>query len=131
VIAVIGVAAALFFSYFFFIRKPSLEKVLRNTAEALNKTCPSMADKDTRLDNAVALPDNVFQYNYTLVNLLKDSMDVEMFMLSVEPAMISNARANPDLQLFRDNKITLSYHFKDMAGNFVTRIKITPEKYTP
>jgi hypothetical protein len=36
-------------------------------ANELNKSCLMMVDQDTRLDNAVALPENVFQYNYTLI----------------------------------------------------------------
>ena len=29
-----------------------------------------MVDNATRLDNAIALPGNTFQYNYTIVNMV-------------------------------------------------------------
>ena len=53
-------------------------------ASELNKSCPMMVDQDTRLDNAIALPENVFQYNYTLVNLTKDELDLEKFTAYME-----------------------------------------------
>jgi hypothetical protein len=36
---------------------------------------------------------------------------------------------NPELEIFRKNKVTFSYHFKDKLGKFVTRIQIKPEDY--
>ena len=38
-------------------------------ASEINKTCPIMVDQYTQLDNALALPDNSFQYNYTLIDI--------------------------------------------------------------
>src|SRR3954451_22421489 len=46
-----------------FFKPPSFDKVMMTAASELNKTCPIMVDHDTRLDNAVALPDNAIQYN--------------------------------------------------------------------
>ena len=88
-----------------------------------------MQDSETRLESTEALPDKVFQYNYTLVQINRDSIDVEMLYVSFLEAMIENARENPDLELFRKNKVTFSYYFKDRLGNFVTRIKVKPEDY--
>ena len=56
--------------------EPTFNKSLVQTASELNKICPFMVDRDTRLDNALALPHNVFQYNYTLINILKDSINI-------------------------------------------------------
>ena len=39
----------------------SLNKALVVAASELNENCPMMVDNETRLDNAVALPDNTFQ----------------------------------------------------------------------
>jgi len=54
-----------------FFKAPSFDKVMMKAASELNKTCPIMVDKETRLDNAVSLPGQIFQYNYTLVNMGK------------------------------------------------------------
>lgn len=63
-----------------------------------------MIDKETRLDNAQAIKGNIFQYNYTLLNILKDSMDIELYKASVEPSIINNVITNPDLETFRKIK---------------------------
>ena len=54
-------------------KKPAFDKVMMEAASEINKTCPVMVDNVTRLDNSIALPNNVFQYNYTLVSVIKDS----------------------------------------------------------
>jgi hypothetical protein len=52
-----------------------------------------------------------------------------MFAMSVKPAMINNAKSNPDLQLFRDNNVILEYYFRDELGKFMTRVEIVPAEY--
>lgn len=46
---------------YFLNRNNTFDKQIMKAASELNKTCPIMVDNDTRLDNAIALPDNVFQ----------------------------------------------------------------------
>src|SRR5258706_10879123 len=60
-----------------FFKPVTFDKAMMKAASELNKTCPIMVDQDTRLDNAVTLPDNVFQYNYTLVNLDKSQVNID------------------------------------------------------
>jgi hypothetical protein len=88
-----------------------------------------MVDNDTRLDSASVIGETVFQYNYTMVNLVKDSSDYDLLQLSFEPAMIDNARKNPDLAPFRENSITLAYSFHDKNKKFMMKIMVTPDKY--
>ncbi len=107
----------------------SFDKIMKHTAVELNKTCPQQVDEDTRLDSASVHENKTFRYNYTLLNFNRDSMDVELFVLSVKPAMINNAKTNPDLQLFRDNCVTLEYYFRDELGKFMTRIEIVSNDY--
>lgn len=108
---------------------PSFDKALMQTASELNEVCPMMVDNITRLDNAVALPGKVFQYNYTLIYTPKDSINIEVFEDILKPTILSNAKTNPDLQNFRDNKVTMVYSYKDMFGGFITKITITPDQY--
>jgi hypothetical protein len=108
---------------------PSFDKVLMDTASSLNENCPIMVDKETRLDNVMGLPDNVFQYNYTLVNWNIDSIDIIEFEKSIQPQILNNVKTNPDLATFRDNRTTLDYNYRDKNGVFVTRISITPADY--
>lgn len=114
---------------FVFAKDAPFEPVLKEAAMEVNKTCPQVIDKETRLDSVTVHHQNTFRYNYTLIDQQKDSMDVEMFVLSVEPLMIDNAKNNAELSLFRENKVTLEYVFRDASQQFVTRITITPERY--
>lgn len=88
-----------------------------------------MVDRDTRLDNAVALPGNILQYNYTLVNLDKSEVNVDTVNKYVVPGIINNVRTNPGLKVYRDNKVTMDYAYKDKNGVFVLKISVTPDMY--
>jgi hypothetical protein len=125
------VFAGAFVLQFIILKKPPFETVMKNTARELNKTCPFMANKDTRLDSARVLSNNTFEYSYTLVHFQSDSAEAEMLRLAFEPAILSNVKSNPDLALFRKNLVTFSYLFKDEAGNPVIHVKISPEQYLP
>ena len=100
-------------------------------ASEINKSCPIMIDSETQLDNVVALPDNVFQYNYTLVNLLKSelSVDVELIKAELKPEIVNEVKTNPDLAFYRQNKTTIKYLYKDKEGSFLMTIAVGPDLY--
>jgi hypothetical protein len=114
------------FNQFVFV---SYDKVMMQTASELNKTCPIMVDSETRLDNTIALPDNVFQYNYTLINLSKEEADIEGLKSYLEPTIINFVRTNPQMQIQRDHKTTITYYYKDKEGNFLFDVKVSPDLY--
>lgn len=120
-------------SYFliqqFFFKPPSFDKVMMTAASELNKTCPIMVDQYTRLDNAIALPDNSFQYNYTLINMDKSEVSVDTAKKYLLPNIINNVKTNPDLKIYRDNKTTMIYNYKDKNGVFIVKFSITPDMY--
>lgn len=127
-------AAVVFLAAFFTTQRflsPSINQAMMAAASELNEGCPMMVDGETRLDNAVALPDNTFQYNYTLVNLQKDQIQIELDAIKNEllPGIVNNVKTNPDLRFFRDNKTTMSYNYKDKAGVFLLKLKVTPDMY--
>jgi hypothetical protein len=99
------------------------------TASELNKSCPIMIDKETRLDNAIALPKKVFQYSYTLINIDRNLIDTVQLKEILEPQITNTVSTHPDMKMFRDKKITLKYYYKDMEGNYLCAIVITPDKY--
>lgn len=112
-----------------FFKPPSIDKVLMMAASELNKSCPIMVDQDTRLDNAFASPDNAFQYNYTLVNLEKSQIHPDTVKKYVEPGIINNLKTSPNLRIYRDNKTTIVYNYRDKNGVFVVKFSVTPDKY--
>lgn len=111
------------------IQKTTFDKTLMVTASELNKSCPIMIDKATRLDNAIALPNNVFQYNYTLVDISKDSVNIDELRAYLEPNITNFVKTNPDMQTMRDNKVQVNYYYKDKSGVYLFIISVKPEQY--
>lgn len=107
----------------------SFDKAMMKMASELNEACPIMADSDTRLDNAAAMPGNSFQYNFTLVNLTKAEMNVDDFVEYMTPQITNNIKTNPDMHVFRENLVTLIYDYKDKDGQHITKITISPQQY--
>lgn len=110
-------------------KKPAYDKVLMNIASELNESCPIMVDNMTRLDNAITLPDKVFQYNYTIINLVKDSIDLDKIKSNLEPTITNYVKTNPDMQTMREYETTFKYSYKDMNGVFLFDITVKPEQY--
>jgi len=112
-----------------FFKKPTIDKVLVETANTLNKSCPVMLDADTRGDNVMALPNKTFLYNYTLINYENGMLDTTILKNNLTPNMINMVKTNPDMKYCRDNEVTLKYVYKDKNGNYMFSIVISPEKY--
>lgn len=110
-------------------RKPAFDKAMMEAANEINKSCPIMIDNATRLDNAIALPNNVFQYNYTVVTMLKDSVNIDELKNYLEPTIINSVKTNPQMQTMRDNKVTVNYYYKDKVGVHLFTISVKPEQY--
>ena len=107
----------------------SLDASLMHAASEINKSCPMMVDRETRLDNTVAGSGKTLIYNYTLVNFTRAQIDTTVFESSLKPRMINAVKTNTGMKYFRDNNVTLDYRYSDKDGVFVMDIKITPEEY--
>lgn len=113
----------------FFFKSGSIDKDMMNVASELNKSCPVNVDSETRLDNTIALPGKIFQYNYTLLNLDKSNADTISMKNYLEPNIINQLKTNPQMNFQREHKWTLNYLYKDKNGLFLLLIKVTPDKY--
>jgi len=102
---------------------------MMQAASEFNKMCPIMVDKETRLDNSMALPDNVFQYNYTLVNMEKNNINISELEEYIKPIILNTIKTNPDLKLFRDHKTTMSYDYKDKNSEHLFKLSFTADQY--
>ena len=129
IVGVVAFFAAYFLVQQFIFKVPSLDKVMMKTASEINETCPIMIDGETRLDNTIVLLSNVFQYNYTLINMDKEAVDIDMLKTYLEPNITNFVRTNPDMKFQRDNKVTINYYYKDKDGNYLFTISVTPEQY--
>lgn len=129
IVGVIAFALSYFLVQELFFKMPSLDKAMMEVASEINKTCPIMVDSETRLDNAISLPKNIFQYNYTLVNMEKASTDTVEMRAFLEPTIVNFVKTNPQMKFQRDQETTINYYYKDKEGNFLITISVTPEKY--
>ncbi len=129
---VVGVVA-FFLAYYavqrIFFPPVDFNEQLMAVAKELNKTCPIRVDEYTQLDNAIALPDNVFQYNYTLLNISQAEVNLDTVRKYIEPSVVNGVRTSPDMKIFRDHKTTVNYNYKDKDGVFVLTIAVTPDRY--
>jgi hypothetical protein len=113
----------------FFFKPPGFDKVMMQVASEINKTCPVMIDAETRLDNTIALPENIFVYNYTLINAEKATMDTLTIKNLMEPNIVNFVRTNPDMKITRDYKSTIKYLYKDKNGEYLFAVSVTPDQY--
>jgi len=72
----------------------------------------------------------VLQYNYTLVNYVKDSLDIQTLKKALEPGILNSIKTNPELKNHRDHKVTMNYSYQDKNKVFLFLISITPDKYS-
>jgi hypothetical protein len=112
-----------------FLKKPIYDKIMVSYANQINKNCPIMIDVNTRFDNATVLPGNVFQYNYTLVNMDKANINIDDLKNYMEPKVTNWVKTSPEMKALRDIKITFNYYYKDKAGVYLLTISVTPDKY--
>jgi hypothetical protein len=110
-------------------KQPLYDKAMMEFASELNKNCPIMIDNATRFDNATPLPNNIFQYNYTLVRMVKDSININDLKKYLEPSIINYVKSNPDMKTIRDNKTTIKYSYRDRTGVFLFTISVTSGQY--
>ncbi len=129
---VIGIVVGLVASYFvmqYVFSQQSFDQKITQDVNELNSTCPVMIDRETRLDSISILPNNVLQYNYTLVNLISDSVNIDDFKNYVYPMVLKNIRTNSDMKVYRDNKTTFAYKYQDKGGSFITKLSIASDQY--
>ena len=119
-------------SYFavqhFFFNEGTIEEQMKDAAVEINNISPKMMDEYSRLDSASTAV-KTFKYHYTLINMTKEEVDVDVLTKFLRPEIIDNVRNSPELKIFRDHKITMSYNYYDKNGEFVTNIDVTPELY--
>lgn len=107
----------------------SYQKSLNEVAQQLNTNCPIRIDSDTRLDSATVLPGKTLQYNYTMIRVVKDSINLNRLKVNLSDILLDAVKKDPSLKPYRDHNVTLVYRYVDKAGSFVTKITISPKQY--
>lgn len=107
-----------------------IDQSLVKVANGINKTCPFMIDSITRLDNVLAKTGKTLQYNLTILNIeTVDPGRDERMKNNMEPYILNTLRSSPDAVKFRDNDITLVFYYKNINGDVLFFIILTPDKY--
>lgn len=123
---VIGISAGVL-TFTHLQHSKSTEERLVQTSKELNARLPLNVDSDTRWDTTVPGPGKCLTYCYTLINVSKSEIDPGEVTAKIKPKLLLYYRTNPDMKLFRDNRVTVHYVFKDKLGETVTSIEVTPD----
>ena len=102
---------------------------LKSTSQQMNRGCPVMVDKETRLDNTAGGPGNTFTYSFTLVNYGVDEINVQALRETMKPYLVNTVKSNPAMNLFRANGVTIVYKYRDKRGRPVMDIALRPQDY--
>ncbi len=111
------------------IKQLPFNEFMLETAKNINEDCPKMIDEHTRLDDVLAMPPNELIYNYTLVNIDMDDVNINNVTPSLEAMLLKTVKENNEFKIFRENRTTITYRYFDKEGLFMVKIDITPEKY--
>ncbi|HNX66536.1 MAG TPA: hypothetical protein PKH02_06605 [Bacteroidales bacterium] len=127
IIIAVGVIAGVVIQRIYF--NPSTDDQLEKAASVINKKCPVMIDSDTRLESAATLPGNGFQYNFTLVKMVADSVNITTFNEEMTKLLLKSVKTTPQLKAYRAREVTMSYSYCDKNGKYISTITITPQMY--
>lgn len=105
-----------------------IDAKLTAVANEFNKNCPMLVDKETRLDNLMAMPGKTLQYNYTLVNYNKADIDTVKLKEAIMPGMVQMMKTSPELKYMRDNNVKMKYYYKDKTGAYLMTIQLAYDK---
>ncbi|MNE60203.1 hypothetical protein D3C80_1553350 [compost metagenome] len=97
--------------------------------EKYNKSCPLNIQEGIRLDSVNLPKERTVQYNLTLMNVVNETAEINVIQEEIKKSLLSTAKANPGLQVFRENDYTLVYSYSDKKKVFLFEVKILPDEY--
>ena len=130
-IIIIAVVLVALFQLSLYKSARTIDTEIVELVEKYNKNCPLIIQEGIRLDS-VSLPeaeDRIVQYNLTLVNVEKETADVNVIHQEIEKSLISTAKANTGLKVFRENDFALVYRYNDKKKVFLFKVTIMPDLY--
>lgn len=101
---------------------------LKESSVYLNNMCPTMIDAITRLDNTSVPGYFIFEYDYTIITMLKSDIP-ENFYINQEQILIKGVKNAEAMKPLRENNVTFKYVYYDKEHNFIASFTISPDKY--
>ncbi len=89
-------------------------------AKEINKKCPMPTDENTRLDSATVFNEYMITYHYTVHTVRNKDIDITKFKTNMQTTMDEKYKTDPQLAVYRDNKIAIAYDYKDKDGKFLS-----------
>ena len=129
VIKIVIVIALVFSAQHFFFKNKMIGDEITPLVANYNSACPMMISDDIRMESVNTLPDNTVQYDFTLVRVIKENIDVKALNKSVEKEILSSSKTNPSLEAFRDNNSTVIYVYRDNNQKMLFKVVLAPEMY--
>jgi hypothetical protein len=129
VIKIVFVLVLMFLAQYYFIGKKTIGDEITPLVTRYNKACPMMISDDIYMESVNSLPNNTVQYDFTLVRVDKENIDVKALKKSVESEILSASKTNPSLEAFRNNNSTVVYIYRDKNQKMLFQITLTPEMY--
>jgi hypothetical protein len=106
-----------------------LHRRLQQEAALLNTQTPVMLNQYVRLDGVSVTPNNIFQYRYTVLNISNPDSLVKSSLHDLKEGARITIATSPEMEFFRQNRVTFEYIFSDETGRIIQTIKIIPEDY--
>lgn len=103
-----------------------VEEALKVVVEAINKQCPITVDHLTRLDKCEAKGKEL-TYFYTITDA--SMFDAKQFEEIGVPAIKETLKTNPQINLFRQYKVTIKYKYSDKDGKELYSLNLNPSDY--
>lgn len=92
---------------------------LFTVAKEINKKCPIITDENTRMDSATVFNEYMITYHYTIHTINNKDVDITKFKNSLQTTMNEKYKTDPQLAIYRDNKIAIAYDYKDKNAGFL------------
>jgi len=114
---------------FYFVKEQPSNKELTALIAKYNNACPMLISNDIRMESVTQLSGNRVQYDFTLLYVVKETINVSDLKKQVEKQILSNSKNNPSLEAFRDTNSTVVYHYMDRKQQNLFVITLTPDTY--
>jgi hypothetical protein len=127
----IGIAVALvaYFQFYLGEKEDEVNTEVKELVAKYNKSCPLNIQEGIRLDSVTFPQERTVQYNLTLLKVVKETAEISVIQEEIRKSLLSTAKANPGLQVFRENDYSLVYSYSDKKKVFLFTVKILPDQY--
>ena len=125
----IAVAFVAYFQFYLGEKEDEVNTEVKELVAKYNKSCPLNIQEGIRLDSVTLPQERTVQYNLTLMKVAKETAEISVIQEEIRKSLLSTAKANPGLQVFRENDYTLIYSYSDKKKVFLFDVKILPDEY--